>query len=246
MARLDRPVASNTERITNKYYEWKSNDKGFEYYDRDTQSKVEVKLPLKLLFLEHYTTVKGWSDSANSGIWSNEVYATGSEKLVVRNSKGVIAEGLYADIKEKIKMAGGKYVKSIYCMTEDGEIINLQLKGSAIGGINADKSKDKKDCLGWSSFYGGDKKKNIKGVSHLLDNQWFEIKDVCTGKSGAVTYHIPKFEIGEVISREVDELANDAAKRLQEYMNAYFGKDAAEATKDAETESQEEEDDLPF
>lgn len=249
MARLDRPEEVNDNpNPAKKFLHWKSNDKNFEYYDKTqkdnpNKGKVRVEIPLKLLFLEHYSTVKGWSDSADSGIWSNEVYNSFNSELEVKNSNGTICKGLYKDNKALINNAGGKFYKSIYCMTEDGEIINLQLKGACIGGIKKEKSTTKEDVNGWSTFYGGDKKRKIKGNSHLLDNQWFEINEVREGKSGSVKYSIPFFEVGEVLTKKENELANQAVKSLQTYMDSYFSKE----TKEIEVEEPElVEDSLDF
>ena len=235
MSRLKRPEVSNANaNPVKKFLEWKSNDQNFQWYDKATCRKKGVELPLKVLFLEHYHTVKGWSDSANSGIWSNEVFNSRKEEVTVRNANGVIATGIYNEMKDTIKNAGGVYYRSVYCMTPEGEIINLQLKGAALGGLNAETSVDKTDVLGWSTFYGGDRKKNIKGVSHLLDNQWIEIKEAKGGKKGAVKFSIPHFEVGEVITRDEDKLANEAANKLQTYMDQYFAKEVEEIEVEAE------------
>jgi len=244
MSRLDRPVSVNENpNPSTKFLHWKSNDQNFEWYNKETKEKIKVKLPLKVLFLEHYHTVKGWSDSSNSGIWSNEVFSSMNEEMEVKNSNGVIVKGIYSEHKVLINNAGGSYHRSIYCMTEQGEIINLQLKGSAVGGINADKSEDGKDVLGWNTFYGGSKKKNIKGVSHLLDNQWIEINLAKKGKSGSVTYSIPFFEVGAILTKKENDLANKSASILQEYMNEYF---SVEKVKVDKVEQEEESEDMPF
>ena len=226
MSRLKRPVQVNENpNPATKFLHWKSNDKCFEYYNKETQEKVQVQLPLKVLFLEHYHTVKGWSDSANSGIWANEVYSIGREELEVKNSNGTIVKGIYKDNRTMIKNAGGVYHRSVYCMTEDGEIINLQLKGAVIGGLDADTSVTNEVVLGWSTFYGGDRKKNIKGVSHLLDNQFIEINEAKQGKKGSVKYSIPAFTVGANITKKQDALANECTDKLQKFMDTYFSKE---------------------
>ena len=35
-----------------KFIDWKSNDKCFEYYSKESQSKVQIPLPFKFLVLE--------------------------------------------------------------------------------------------------------------------------------------------------------------------------------------------------
>jgi len=128
-----------------KFIEWKSNDKAFEYYDKETQKKVSIPLPFKFLVLDELHAVKGWNDATSSGIYSNEVKFISKEIMTVKPFKGnEIAKGLYKDIKEKIVSAGGHYVKSIYIMLEDGTLANLQLKGSSVqawGGVHAKNKK---------------------------------------------------------------------------------------------------------
>jgi len=84
------------------------------------------------LVLDELHTIKGWNDATSSAIYSNEVKWISKDELLVKPFKGnEIAKGLYKDIKEKVKAAGAHYVKSVYCMLEDGSIANLQLKGAA-------------------------------------------------------------------------------------------------------------------
>ena len=87
MARLNRPTNETSNPVA-KYLNWKSNDKCFSYYDKAKGENVKVELPIKFLFLEHYHTVKGWNDSSESGIYSNEVYSIGKEPLSVKAFKG--------------------------------------------------------------------------------------------------------------------------------------------------------------
>ena len=235
MSRLKRPVQENENpNPATKFLQWKSNDQNFEFYNKEAGEKVKVELPLKVLFLEHYHTVKGWSDSANSGIWSNEVYSIGKEEFEVKSSNGTICKGVYKDNRSLIKNAGGVYHRSIYCMTPEGEIVNLQLKGAVIGGLDAETSVDGNPVNGWSDFYSGDKKKKIKGVSHLLDNQWIEIKQAKQGKKGAVKYTIPFFEVGKSITPAQDNLANIASEKLQKYMDSYFTKESVTEVEEVE------------
>lgn len=202
MARLNRPTNGSTSPVT-KYLNWKSNDKAFSYYDKEQGKNVLVELPIKFLFLEHYHTVKGWNDATESGIYSNEVYAIGKEELSVKAFKGgEIGKGLYKEIKEKVKNAGGVYHRSVYGMLPDGELVNFQLKGS---GVKA-----------YSDFYNDN--------NHLLDNQWIEINEAKDGKKGAVKFSTPDFKVGGNITKAEDKLANESASKLQGYMDTYFGR----------------------
>lgn len=206
MARLERP-AQKSSNPTKKFLEWKSNDKCFSYYDKDKGEKVKVELPLKFMFLEHYHTVKGYSDSAETGIYSNEVYAVSTEELNVRLfNGGEIASGLYKDIKDQVARAGGKYHRSVYVVLEDGTLANIQLKGI---GVSA-----------YSDFY--------KENSHLLDTKWVEIKSAKDGKKGSIKFSSPEFTIGESISKAEDKIAIEQANVLQSYMNEYMSSNKLE------------------
>ncbi len=245
MARLERPL-EKSKNPTKFFFKWKSDQKCFEFYDKEKKKNVKVELPFSFLFLEHYHCVKGWHKQTNKGIFSNEVYALGSEELNVKTfGNNEIAKGLYKDIKEKVKLSDGHYCRSIYIMLGDGTIANLQLKGVGVGGFSSEVSVTKEVVDGYSEFYNKNK--------HLLDNQFVTVKTFADGKKGGTKFSIPVFEIGNIISREEDSLANDATKEMQEYMNEYFGKTKSEESKVLEEERPEEErpeetypDDLSF
>lgn len=228
MARLERPQATSSN-PARKFLQWKSEEKCFSYWDKDTEKNVTVELPLKVLFMEHYHTVKGWHGATDKGITSNEVYALSKEPLAVKTFGGQeIASGMYSQIKDHVKLSGGVYYRSVYVMLEDGTLANLQLKGAVIGGIKAEQSILKKDFDGYSEFYN----KN----NRLLDNQWIVIDEVADAKKGATKYTIPIFKMGETISRAENEQANECAKILQDYVNAYTGKASALVPEPVEAE----------
>jgi hypothetical protein len=49
-----------------KFFEWKSNEKTFAYYDKETKTNVSVELPFKFLVLDELHTVKGWKNRSRS------------------------------------------------------------------------------------------------------------------------------------------------------------------------------------
>lgn len=196
------PKSSNP---TTKYLEWRSNDKCFRYYDKEAGENVEVQLPLKFAFLNHYHTVKGWHDKNQAGIYSNEVYFIGSEPMTVRSFKPkgfVVADGLYKDIKTQVAAQGGKYHRSVYVMLEDGTIANLSFKGAVV--------------REWSEFYN-----TLKPVE---DTNWVEINEAADQKKGSVQYSTPLFSIGKKFTPAQDAKVDEAANRLRVHMDAYFSK----------------------
>ena len=199
-----------------KFFEWKSNDKAFSYYDKEQSKKILVPLPFKFLVLDELHSVKGWNDATQSGIFSNEVKFISKEVMTVKPFKGnEIAKGLYKDIKEKVVSSGGHYVKSIYVMLEDGTLANLQLKGSAV--------------QEWGEF--------TKKTRNRLPDEWVVVKSTKEGKKGAVKYSMPEFNFERSLSDAEVEQADEVFTVLEAYLKTYLAK----SEPDVETAEIEEE-----
>ena len=190
---------------TSKFLEWKSNNKSFAYYDKETKENVEVKLPITFIVLEEYHCIKGFSDSDQTGIYSNEVLQIGTEEMEVRSYKGrIIAKGLYKDIKGAVNAAGGNYHKSIYAVTKEGELINISLKGAAV-------SK-------WSKLVE-------KGAWKRLSDEWISIESAEDHKKGMVKYSTPNFVFNTSLSENEFKTVKAKATELENYLTTYFEKD---------------------
>ena len=190
---------------TSKFLEWKSNNKSFAYYDKETKQNVEVKLPITFIVLEEYHCIKGFSDSDQTGIYSNEVLQIGTEEMEVRSYKGrIIAKGLYKDIKGAVNAAGGNYHKSIYAVTKEGELINISLKGAAV-------SK-------WSKLVE-------KGAWKRLSDEWISIESAEDHKKGMVKYSTPNFVFNTSLSENEFKTVKAKATELENYLTTYFAKD---------------------
>ena len=209
-----------------KFVEWKSNNKCFNYYDKDKKENVSLELPFKFLVLDELHTIKGWNDASESSIYSNEVKFISRDEMVVKPFKGnEIAKGLYKDIKERVKSAGGHYVKSVYCMLEDGSIANLQLKGAA--------------CQSYGDF-------TAKTRSRLTD-EWVVVKKAVEGKKGAVKYTTPGFAFEKSLSEAEADLADEAYNVLEAYLKTYLAKaEPIDALIPSEADEVIEDDDLEF
>jgi hypothetical protein len=195
--------SNSSNNPTKRYLDWKSNNKSFEYYDKEAGEKVSVELPLKFVFLQHYHTVKGWHDASQSGIYSNEVFYIGSEEMNVKSFKGgSIASGLYKDIKVDLMNAGAKYHRSVYVMLEDGTIANVSMKGAVV--------KE------WSDFIDVNKS--------LVDTKWVEVSSTKDQKKGSIKYSTPEFKLGGDLNPNDIKNADRSAEVLKEYLDAYFGK----------------------
>jgi hypothetical protein len=181
-----------------KYIEWASEDKCFRYYDKKPNEEkgqnVLMPLPVRFVVLNIYSTIKGWSDSESSGIYSNEVKDTSKEILEVRTfTKKVITKGLYKDVKDIIANAGGKFTSSIYAMDENGEIINFQIRGISL--------------KQWMEF--------TKTAGKRLMDEWVSVKTFEEGKKGRVTYSMPIFEFDKSLSSDEFQKADNAFNKLE-------------------------------
>jgi hypothetical protein len=188
---------------TTKFIEWKSNDKCFNYYDKEAQKNVEIPLPFKFLVLDELHTIKGWNDASSSNIYSNEVKFISKEVMTVKPFKGnEIAKGYYKDIKEKVVAAGGHYTKSIYVMLEDGSLANISLKGSGV--------------QKWGDF--------TQKTRNRLADEWVTVAKAEDGKKGAVKFSTPSFSFANSISDEEANMADEAFNILESYLKTYLAK----------------------
>jgi hypothetical protein len=208
-----------------RFLEWKSNDKCFSYYDKEKKENVKVELPFKFLVLDQLHTISGWNDATQSGIYSNEVKFISKQVMTVKPFKGnEIAKGLYADIKEKVKNAGGHYVKSIYIMLEDGTLANIQLKGSAV--------------QQWGDFTN-------KSLSRLPE-EWIVVDKAIEGRKGAVKFTTPGFKFDGSLNDTQAAQADAVFDELETYLKAYLIKEEAPVEVDDLSGESPEADDLDF
>lgn len=198
-----RRTLNQTEGTSNpstKFLQWKSNDKCFGYYDKEKGENVLIPLPFKFQFLEHFHTIKGWNDASESGIYSNEVKFISKESLKVRSFKGGdIAEGLYSEIRGKIRDAGGKYHRSVYVIDDNGSIVNMQLKGAAVSS--------------YSDF--------MEQNENQVEGNWVVVSGSDDKKKGATKYSTPVFEIGKDFTKDEMALADEKYKDIVNYFDKY-------------------------
>ncbi len=107
------------------------------FWDKDEKQFVAVD-PFKVIVLDVLNTISGYHESSQSGIYANELSSARGwtdERLIVRSKSGVLAEGSYTEIKDKVRALGGKFTNSVYvAFHEDGEwkLGNVKLSGAAV------------------------------------------------------------------------------------------------------------------
>ena len=221
-----------------RWLQWEaSEDKGhFSYYDKEIKERVTVNAPLGFLLLDRLATVTGYNKAEKFSIYANELH-TGNLRqspFVVKahGTNSTIAEGVWRDIKEKVKSLGGQFAFSLYVMIDiDGKkcLGNVCLKGSALSAY-IEFTKANKEYEGVIVWRGG----------------------TVAGESGSVKYLSPVFELQDI----TDETANLAAAmdrdELQPYLRRRAGisEDQVESPNVASAEEtqavMDEVDDIPF
>jgi hypothetical protein len=143
MGRSDQFRASNP---AERYYDWRSDQKAFCWWDKDNEERVPEAIGFKFLILRQSIRITGVDDQTKQQILSNEVKGVGKEPMRVRLKDGtVLAEGLWKDIKDVVKTFGGHYTKIVFAMDENGSLICLRVrtKGLLSWGETIDKSQKK-------------------------------------------------------------------------------------------------------
>lgn len=194
---LSNPKVSNP---CKKFIEFKASaDAGyFQYWDKEEKKNIEMDTPVKFIVLDELCTITGFSDSAQAGIYSNEVRDLKTQVLNVRAFKSKISVmGIYDVIKGDIKSMGGKFCRSVYVALFNGN--ELELACLKLTGIAFKAWLDREVDL---SFQGVVFEKSLDG------------------KKGAVHYKIPVYEALNV-SKELMAKAIEMDKELQAYLNVY-------------------------
>lgn len=196
---MDRPESGNAN-PAKKYINFKGNNGEFVYYDKEKEEDVVIPLPVRFAVLEEFHTVGGWDDSDGedgSRIYANEILFAAKEELTVRNGSGqILAKGLYKDIKAEVKEKGGVYYKHIYAIL-DGEIVRIQIKGTAI--------------KQWGDF--------TKKAFKRLKDEWVTVKKVGSGKKGSIKYKFPEFEFDKSFSDEEFEAFKEPVEEMMAFLN---------------------------
>lgn len=192
----------NSTNPCKRYYEWSGSEGKWFYYDKEAKQKVFIDEAMYFIMLDELTTVKGYSDADGCGIFANEVKDQQTEELNVRvfNGGKTIAKGVYANIKDAIKTAGGKYCKSMYValISTDGkevELVNFQFFGSSVS-----------PCI---------------DAQIKADGSIVTLKGNVAKKKGSNNYFEPVIKVSEDKKDAVIKLAMELDKELQVYLGAY-------------------------
>lgn len=208
----------NSPNPATRWFEWDGATGNVRYYDKEAKENVVEGDKFTFILLDQLSTVKGWNDASDSGIYANEVKDTRSEPLIVKAFKGgVLAEGFYKNIRDKVIAQGGHFVSNCYIAWRDVDGLRLgsvQFKGSAL--------------RSWMEF--------TKENRADLYKKAVKIDGSVEGKKGKVVFKTPVFSLVP-ISAEADQQALELDHVLQGYLESYFSR--------TRTEQSEPHNDLP-
>jgi len=199
-----------------RWFEWKGDAGHFSYYDKEAKQRIDLPPDFTFILLDETCAIRGYHEKSKSGIYSNEVRDLRAEVLVVKSFKGgELCEGRYADIKDRIKVLGGKFTKVCYCAFKDesGElqIGAVDMNGGVLGA--------------WMDF--------TKANRNELYKQAVRIKGFTNEKKGKIEFTLPKSIALVPVNEETDEAAKALDRELQAYLKGYFSKTKTEQAADA-------------
>lgn len=191
-----------------KLLKWKSSEGTFQYYNKNTEENVNIKLPFEFAIIEEkYVSFNGFDSENSTNIWSNEV-KNANDKVVVKSGQNILAEFKKSDwkkVKDNSECKEVNYTQILYAVADLGEgneLIRIMLnKGSFHGSILKDKKTNVEfpgqEDDGWIRFLQNTTKKNSTNVIY---DYHFKVTNTKTKKNGAVNFTIPVFELGSKVS----------------------------------------------
>ena len=204
----------NTPNPAVRWFEWNGEAGSIRYYDKDAKQNVDIGGKFRFLLLDQLGSVGGFHEASNSGIFSNEVRDTNRDTLIVKARKaGILAEGRYKDIKDRVNTAGGQFVANCYIAFKHGEGLALgsfRFKGAALGA--------------WFDF--------CKANRAALYKKAIAIDGFTEGKKGRVVFRVPQFAAVE-LSGESNDAAVALDAELQDWLKAYFARNMREQVEHA-------------
>lgn len=210
-----------TQNPATKYIKFSGKTGKFGWYDKETKQNNELDYPLSFIALTDMPSVSGgYTDSQGNyvSIYSNMVNDLKNILTVKDQKNNQIARGIWADIKDTVKVNGGKFQINVYAILKD-ELVNFQFTGAS---LSAWINKSKGDMI-------------------LVD----ETKEE---KKGAVVYYVPVFKSRELTGQESEAvMMSTHINQVKEY-KASLGNNVSytETVEEIPTPEETKYEDSPF
>lgn len=218
---------ANEPNPSQRWLEWDGSKGVVRYYDKDTKQNVVVGSDFVFLLLDQLGGVGGWHKTSDCAMYSNAVKDVRSGVLVVKTKKdGIVAEGLYKDIKDRVNAMGGYYEAQCYVgfKREDGTLAIgcLRFKGAALHA--------------WAEF--------AKAHRADLYEKAVRINGYTEGKKGQIVYRVPILASMAVSpATNTEAVALDAV--FQKWLEGYLGRSTSEQAAPADEHAQPEPEPVP-
>lgn len=195
-----------------KHFKLRASTGDVVYYDKSQSKEIEIAIPFSFIVLDVLNSVGGFHEPSNSGIWSNEFRSGSRDVVKVRNKNGVLAEGVYNQIKDTLKAAGGKFANSVYIAYKEGD-------ETALGNITfIGASVSEWFDFGKGKSFDSDPGVTVTGFEHRT--------------KGRNEYCVPVFGRFDVPEHALQEAAR-LDRELQQYLDASLSRtDSDQSTND--------------
>lgn len=198
---------------------WKNGK--FIAWNRDTQAEEEITLPKEFIVVAESYSIK-WYLADKGGVWSNEIYSFANDPFTVRSNTGeILYEGLWKDIKDKVKALGLKITTNVhYIDPKETDILRTF-------------------CIKWAAsqeWMNSFSNENRNAEA----NNTVTLKEVKDGKTWSVKYTYPSFATVTPLTSEQRNLQQEWGAKLLTYKN-----EVSEEVEEAPVNKYDD-DNLPF
>jgi hypothetical protein len=182
-----------------KYFKVKSGTGDVVTYDKAQRKEIVEPIPFRFIVLDVLNAVAGFHEPSNSGIWSNEFRNSSTDAVRVRTKNGLLIDGTYSDIKDRLKSMGGRFANSVYIAYKEGSetaLGNIQFVGASVSA--------------WFDFGKGKSFDSDPGVA---------LTGFSEEKKGRTEYFVPvfdRFDVPEAALQQAAKLDRD----LQQYLDS--------------------------
>lgn len=198
---------------------WKNGK--FIAWNRETQAEEEITLPKEFIVVAESYSIK-WYLADKGGVWSNEIYSFANDPFTVRSNTGeILYEGLWKDIKDKVKALGLKITTNVHYIDpkETDVLRTFCIKWAA--------SQE------WMNSFSNENR-------NAEANNTVTLKEVKDGKTWSVKYTYPSFATVTPLTSEQRNLQQEWGAKLLTYKN-----EVSEETEEAPVNKYDT-DELPF
>jgi len=210
------PTENTTPHPSTLWAEWDGSNGALRYYDKESKANVLIPDKFTMILLDQLSCINGWSDSNESGIYSNEIRNIGKDILRVATYSGkTIAKGIYKSISPITSVAGGKFTANLY----------IAYKSVTLGKLSIGSIKLKGAALSSWLEFAKTNKESIYAKAIVFDG-------CVTGKKGAITFKTPRFQL-----KEISEQTNQEALNLDVILQTYLKVKMADNETASSTES---------